>query len=392
MELGRKVLLADPFGVVASLKRAWPELADLPAESVRYNPLDFVRDGPECVGDIDILMDALLTPPGAGASENSKHFYASARGIITGFISWVRFSDRCRERSLSQVRSFLLSGQEELTYLATEMRQHPELCYGLGKEAAERMGRVGAQEAGSNFATIANQLDWLRYPAISEQTSVSDFDADDLADGNTDLYVVVPPNLVEAVQAWIRLWIAVPNAVAIRDLAAERRELLIVIDEMPRLGYLKPVVDAYTTAAGAGVHFWGIAQTLSAMEESYGQKSAEMLVDNAEVIQILGFPAAAARDADRFSAALGTATFRSESHSRSGARDSSSESLVRERLVSPHDLMSMSGETQYVVGSPRGIAHDAMRLSHARYWERAELRELAGANPYVLRKGAVNGR
>ncbi len=389
VDLGRRVLLADPFGVVANLKSAWPELADLPAESVRYNPLDFIRDGAECVGDIDILMDALLTPPSAGASDNSKHFYASARGIITGFIAWVRFSGGGVERTLSRVRSLLLADQEKLSSLSEEMRKHWDLAHGLAREAAERMGRVGAQEAGSNFATIANQLDWLRYPAISEQTAASDYDAADIADGNTDIYVVVPSNLVEQVRAWIRLWIAIPNAVAIRSLAAERSELLIVIDEMPRLGYLKPVMDAYTTAAGAGVHFWGIAQTLSALEEAYGQKSAETLVDNSEVIQILGFPATAARDAERFSAALGTATFRSKSLSRSGARDSTSESLVRERLVSAHDFMSMSADTQFVVGSPRGISHDAIRLSHARYWERADLRELAGANPYVLRKSAT---
>ena len=57
--------------------------------------------------------------------------------------------------------------------------------------------------------------------------------------------------------AWLRLWVAIPNAVAgIRPL---QRDMLIVIDEMPRIGFLKPVMDGYTMAAGKGVHFWCFA-------------------------------------------------------------------------------------------------------------------------------------
>ena len=63
MALGRRVLLADPFGVVDSIKQEWDELTDLPSESIHFNPLDCIREGDSSVADIDTLLDALLTPP-----------------------------------------------------------------------------------------------------------------------------------------------------------------------------------------------------------------------------------------------------------------------------------------------------------------------------------------
>ena len=55
-----------------------------------------------------------------------------------------------------------------------------------------------------------------------------------------------------------------------------------MLDEMPKLGYLAPVMNAWTMAAGAGVHFWAIIQSLSALEASLGPRNLVLLVDNAE--------------------------------------------------------------------------------------------------------------
>ena len=98
----------------------------------------------------------------------------------------------------------------------------------------------------------------------------------------------MPEETVEHVKGWLRLWVAIPNAVAsIRPL---ERDMLIVIDEMPRLGYLKPVMDGYTMAAGKGVHFWCFAQSISALDSTWGKEHRKTLLDLAEVVQILGFP------------------------------------------------------------------------------------------------------
>ena len=142
---------------------------------------------------------------------------------------------------------------------------------------------------------------------MAANTAASSFDPLALADGDTDLFVVAPEENVEHVKDWFRLWVATPNAVA--GVMPLERDMLIVIDEMPRIGYLKPVMDGYNIAAGKGVHFWCFAQSISVLDSSWGKEHRRTLLHLAEVVQVLGFPRTDAEGAEKLSKAIGTATF-----------------------------------------------------------------------------------
>ena len=222
---------------------------------------------------------------------------------------------------------------------------------GLTHIAIERQAQVGKEEGGSNFTTVANQFAFLNYPELRAHTQTSSFDPLDLAGGDTDLFVVAPEETIEHVKGWLRLWVAIPNAVA--GIKPLERDLLIVIDEMPRLGYLKPVMDGYTMAAGKGVHFWCFAQSISALDSTWGKEHRKTLLHLAEVVQILGFPRTDAEGAEELSKAIGTATFEARTENRSGTiaenrivtantqwQAGESRALVRERLITPDELMT----------------------------------------------------
>ena len=194
----------------------------------------------------------------------------------------------------------------------------------------------------------------------------------------------------------------IPNAVA--GIQPLERDLLIVIDEMPRLGYLKPVMDGYTMAAGKGVHFWCFAQSISALDSSWGKEHRKTLLHLAEVVQVLGFPRTDAEGAEELSKAIGTATFEGRTESRSGTIAESrivtanthwqagdSRSLVRERLVTPDELMTLGPDRQYVIAAAKDMPRDALHLHHARYWRRRDAEHLADPNPFVLRKQRAAG-
>ena len=161
------------------------------------------------------------------------------------------------------------------------------------------------------------------------------------------------------------------------------RDLLIVIDEMPRLGYLKPVMDGYTMAAGKGVHFWCFAQSISALDSTWGKEHRKTLLHLAELVQILGFPRTDAEGAEELSKAIGTATFEARTENRSGTiaenrivtantqwQAGDSRALVRERLITPDELMTLGPDHQYVIASPKDMPRDALHLHHAHYWRR----------------------
>ena len=398
-ELGRRALLIDPFGVVAQHKEQFEEKTHLPdVESVLYNPLDFIRDDDSlAVRDIYVLLDALLTPPRADAHNAGKHFYESARAIVAGYMAWVRFQEPAERQNLSTLYELLSMPPKERDDFAEGVASMDRFAGGLTHIAVERQAQVGDEEGGSNFMTIANQLAFLNYPELLAHTQTSSFDPLILAEGDTDLFVVAPEETIEHVKGWLRLWVAIPNAVA--GIKPLERDLLIVIDEMPRLGYLKPVMDGYTMAAGKGVHFWCFAQSISALDSTWGKEHRKTLLHLAELVQILGFPRTDAEGAEELSKAIGTATYEARTENRSGTiaenrivtantqwQAGDSRALVRERLITPDELMTLGPDHQYVIASPKDMPRDALHLHHAHYWRRWDSRDLADPNPFVIRK------
>ena len=398
-QMGRRAVLLDPFGVAKEHEAEFGELCHLPdVSSATFNPLEFIRENEShAVRDINVLLDALLTPPRPGAHDNSRHFYESARAIVAGYIAWVRFRGPGEKRTLKHVHELLSQTPEERKQFAADMAVEQPFAGGLTHIAVERQAQVGAEEGGSNFTTIANQLAFLNYPELLASTARSSFDPMTLADGETDLFVVVPEDAVEHVKGWLRLWVAIPNAVAARK--PLKRDMLIVIDEMPRIGFLKPVMDGYTMAAGKGVHFWCFAQSISALDSSWGREHRKTLLHLAEVVQVLGFPRTDAEGAEELSKAIGTATFENRTESRSGTIAESrvlsantqwqageSLGLVRERLVTPDELMTLGADRQYVIAAPKDMPRDALHLHHARYWLRPDAELHADPNPFVIRK------
>ena len=386
-------VLVDPkgetFGVVVNHEAQFGKAQHLPdAESARYNPFDFIRDDETAaVRDIDVL----LTPP-ADEQGNSRHFYESARSLIAGYMAWVRFREPPEKRNLAFLHRLLSKGAKEQEMFGKRVTATEPFCGGLAHLAVERETRVGKEEGGSNFTTIANQLAFMTYPELAAHT------AEDIAEGDVDLFVVCPEEALDRVRGWIRLWIAIPNAIPSRRTLG--RGLLLVLDEMPRLGFLQPVMDAYNTAAGRGIHFWSFAQSLSALEATWGRERCRTLLHLAEVVQILGFPRMDDAGAEALSVAIGSATFENRSENMSGtvqdarllgASRSEGETLsvVKERLVTPDDLMTMGPDEQYVVAAAKDVPRDALHLRHARYWLRPDARLLADPNPFVLRKQAA---
>ncbi|MCY4318455.1 MAG: type IV secretory system conjugative DNA transfer family protein [Alphaproteobacteria bacterium] len=402
--LGRRPILLDPFGMVAKHRNLEGGEADfgegavlhLPVwKSDTYNPLDFIRDGDEAVRDIGVLVEALMERPKSDGG-NSKHFYESARSLISGYLSWVRFRMPPDRRNLKTLYELLSLGNEARDRFFTEVEATAPFCGGLMHLAMERSRRVGKEEGGSNFTTVSNQLSFLNYPEVAGHTGSSSFDPLDLADGDMDIFVVVPDEMTNLVKGWLRLWISIPYAVASRR--AMQRDMLVVIDELPALGHLQPVMDGYNLAAGKGVHFWTFAQSVSALDDTWGPDARKTLMHLAELVQILGWPRMDVDGADVLSKAVGAATFESRSESRSGQvqdiglieKGSSSVqeslSVVKEQLVPADDILRMGPDDQFVIASPKDMPRDVIRLRHARYWQLEGVKEFADPNPYVIRK------
>ena len=146
-ELGRRALLIDPFGVVAQHKEQFEEKTHLPnVRSAFYNPLDFIRDDKSlAVRDINVLLDALLTPPRPGSHESSRHFYESARAIVAGYMAWVRFKELPELRTLAKVYEMLSMSPKQRETFADRVRDTDRFVGGLNRQGV--MPRGGLKES-----------------------------------------------------------------------------------------------------------------------------------------------------------------------------------------------------------------------------------------------------
>ena len=400
-DLGRNVVLVDPFGEVARMAEEYEGRVKVPSTtSVRFNPMDFIREGPDGIRDIRVLLDGLLTPPARQSADNARHFYESARALLSAIMAWVKWMQgpqKKEEVPFAVVRHWVNPSESEKEARKAKIESDPGFAFGLPKDGLERMEKVVGAEAGSNFSTIANQLDWLQMPALAESTSTSTFTPDAMADGNCDVYLVVPEDMLEPAKPWVRMWIVAVCAVAERR--RKHKGLTIVLDEMPKLGYLKPVMDAFYMAAGRGIRFWLFIQSISALDKEWQKENREVILDLAELVQALGLPRLNVELADRFSKAIGHATFVNTARTDQGTvagddvlrREQSSQSgtnrsLAKERVMTPDDLMMLSADEQIVLTNSKTTGREAMRLYLTRYWERDDVAKFAQPNPFVLSK------
>lgn len=399
-ELGRAVVLLDPFRVVAKLG-AEARLAHLEhAEPARFNPLDLVHEGPELVREVGVLLDALVPPPAGEADATADHFHRSARRVVAGFVAWVALREKGPERSLEAVRRLLVQDEPALEKLLAEMAES-ELGFGLPRDAATLLRTAEARERGSILSTTTNALDWLRYPELAGATAASDFDLADLARNTLDLFVVLPPGLLSEAHRWLRLWTVLPLEVAQRTRPAER--ILLLVDELAALGPIEPIRKAFGLAAGYGVSVWGFVQALHDLEASYGEKGAASMLANAELVQVFDVAPADARTAETVSRWLGDATVWAAGTSRGTAapagprgltrasgQDSRSLQEARRPLLTPDEVRRVGKDELLLFLRGHGAGRP-IRCGKADYRNRPELRALADPNPYHERENAREG-
>lgn len=290
-DMGQSVHIVDPWGITAS--------AELSVS--RFNPLDLLVSG-----DIDLaenamlLADAIIIP-----SENGNSFWdEEAKGKIQGIIGYVAtHEDEAGNRHLGRVRDLLLLDGEDMKRLHELMLQSPHhFIKSAGARALQQDEKVRANIT----TTVQSQTHFLDSPRIRESLSVSDFRFQDLKSEPMTIYLVLPSDRLNTFGRWLRLLIQQAITVNARNIELQpEHPVLFVLDELPALGRLSMIEQAFGLMAGYGIQLWGVVQDLSQLKRIYGN-GWETFISNAGLIQYFG-----SRDrmtADYFSALCGQTT------------------------------------------------------------------------------------
>lgn len=296
------------------------------------------------------------------------------------------------------------------------------LLAGLIARAANRFAGKAGREAASVMSNAQRHTRFLDSPRIVAAMARSDVDFADLRRGVTSIFLVLPPNRLDAYSRWLRLMVSQ----ALQDIAraAERpgeahstadtptsapngsggategleapeaaheageppeprmdaaravpTPALFLLDEFAALGRLEAVERGMGLMAGSGIQLWPILQDLNQLRDLYGTRAGTFLA-NAAVQQVFGV-----NDLDTakwLSESIGkeTAYGQSESHQPGEPASLTTAPLARD-LLTPDEIMQMPAHLQLlrVQGQPVTLAEKL------RYYADPEFRDLFTPQP-----------
>ena len=168
---------------------------------------------------------------------------------------------------------------------------------GLIARAANRFLGKADREAASVLSNAQRHTHFRDSPRIAKCLSRSDFAFCDLRRRITSVFLVLPPNRMDAYSRWLRLLVSQALQDIARDAEAatgpqspsERLSspTLFLLDEFAALGRLEAVERAMGLMAGYGLQLWPILQDLSQLKALYGPRAGTFIA-NAGVQQVLG--------------------------------------------------------------------------------------------------------
>lgn len=290
--MGQTVHLIDPWDISAS---------NLGMAQARFNPLDWIDiTDPDATENAMLLADALVQRDVQGEA----FWQEEAKALLQGLILLVAFDEAYNgRRNLGTVRDLLLLTGEKLEELFQYMANSPHhLVASTGSRSLQKEPKLMANVMASAQAET-HMLDSAR---LRECLSASDFAFEGLKKELTSLFLILPADRLETFSRFLRLLVQQAITISARNLEDKPDQpVLFILDEMPALGRLSMVEQAYGLMAGFGIQLWGITQDLCQLRRVYGE-DYESFIANSGAVAYFGSPDKTTTE--YFSAACGTTT------------------------------------------------------------------------------------
>lgn len=350
--LGHQVVALDPFDLAPA------GLLDHVAgpgsvESGGLNPLDLVgAASPDAPDDAALIAEMLVVDGDSG-----NPFWADeAKALLSGLVLHVARTETGGRRSLLTVREHLTAAPDDFEALLGAMAGSGSTTV---QRTANRLRQKADRERSGVVSSAQSHTHFLDSPRMAGALGRSTFDPAALRGGRLSVYLLLPPDRLDAFSRWLRLTVATALAAVSRlgPLAGgappASGRALFLLDEFAQLGPMPPVRRAVSLMAGYGVQVWPFLQDLGQLRRLY-PKDWETFVANSDVVQAFG-------TTDQFTAEYlskmaGTATVfdRSTGSGRSRGKQTSRSSNVGSRetgrpLATPDELRRLAPGDQLLL-------------------------------------------
>ena len=336
--------------------------------SAAYNPLDRLSaNSPDLSEDAASLADALVVDPASKSGD--PHWNEDAKAFLGGLIMFCVAHEEPARRNLGAVREYLTLPPDRLSALL-KLMQDSNAAGGLVARSANSFLGKADREAASVLSNAQRHTHFLDSPRIAKVMSRSDFHFLELRHRITSVFLVLPPNRLDAYSRWLRLLVSQ----ALQDIArvAERPQnaqiaaqapverlkapALFLLDEFAALGRLEAVERAMGLMAGYGLQLWPILQDMSQLRDLYGAR-ASTFIANAGVQQVFGVNDF--ETAKWLSQTMGQETIGFQTQSfKPGDMPTTGTSITGRDLLTPNEIMQLPPDLQLlrVQGQPTAMA------------------------------------
>ncbi|KAB2723427.1 Ti-type conjugative transfer system protein TraG [Brucella intermedia] len=371
---GRKVIVLDPT-----------------TPAIGFNALDWIgRFGGTKEEDIVAVATWIMTDNARAASARDDFFRASAMQLLTALIADVCLSGHTEEKdkTLRRVRANLSEPEPKLRERLTRIYEQSESDF--VKENVAVFVNMTPETFSGVYANAVKETHWLSYPNYASLVSGDSFSTDELASGQTDIFIALDLKVLEAHPGLARVAIgSFLNALYNRNGEIGGRTLFL-LDEVARLGYLRILETARDAGRKYGISLTLIFQSIGQMREAYGGRDASSKwFESASWISF-----AAINDpetAEYLSKRCGDTTIEVDQTSRtsqsSGSSRSRSKQLSRRPLILPYEVMRMRGDEQIVFTS----GNPPLRCGRAIWFRRADMKSIVGENRFHRKEDQHDG-
>lgn len=277
-ENGQKVVILDP----------WNEQERLGATHkiprMGFNPLDFVKGNPEEMVESCGVIASMLVPDRRG---DDPFWNNRARALIKTYLMFlIAGYHNTKEHHLGTLYKWLRLPFETRQRLWEDMANCDAL-HGIVKTSINEFASFGkdSKTMESIFATALDCTTFLESLPLQQSLERNHFNPYELTSGKMTVYLCLPERFLMTHNRWLRLVVGVClKACNYRP----NNRVHFLLDEFAILGKMQDVENAFAFARGQNIGMWIFVQSLTQLNDIYGEQAAAAFLANARLRQFFG--------------------------------------------------------------------------------------------------------
>ncbi len=317
-------------GYRASLSQNVFRFAPFEQESHIWNPIKSIRvvtDWEEshwnerCQEEEDTRYLANLIIVSSG-SRDDQFWEAKAKSLLVGLLLHVGSAKlnentspetsefkqhEVQERSMREITRLIALNDEDFNSLLEDMSKSKRMLVRHTGHSFQGYLKGEGKLGESIKAMLTRHLDVWAYERVHRATykpsdcggdlepGTNDFDFSQMRDGNTSIYLIIPPEYLSEYRSVMRVLIGC----AIRDLKnsytqsktvpewSDKPPVLFLLDEFAQLAHMSPIEEGLAYLAGYNVRLWFFLQDINQLKANYPD-SWESFLANTEYKSFFG--------------------------------------------------------------------------------------------------------